>query len=299
MTSRAATGVRVFNRFYTRLVGVLSEQHLSLGLPLGQVRVLFEVGQLEPVEAQALEAHLGLDAGYLSKQLAALEKAGLIRRAASGVDARRKRITPTAKGRKKLAQIEAQSDVAAERLVAHLSGEQQRRLVDAMAELQRLLDDDFDLKPEPADSASARACLNAYFSELGRTFPAGFDPAASVTADPHEVAPPRGQFLLVRCAGRPRGCGAVKVLDDGVGEIKRMWLHPELRGRGVGRRLLEALEDSARELGVSRVRLDTSSHLPDALRLYRAAGYREIPAYNDNPYAAHWFEKRLRKTATR
>lgn len=293
MTSRAAASVRVFNRFYTRLVGVLSEQHLSLGLPLGQVRVLFEIGQLEPVEAQALEAHLGLDAGYLSKQLAALEKAKLIRRAASGADARRKRITATAKGRKKLEQIETQSELAAERLVTRLNAEQQRRLSDAMAQIQQLLDDDFDIQPEPSDSPSARACLNAYFSELGRVFPEGFDPTSSVTADPHEVAPPRGQFLLVRCAGRPRGCGAVKVLDDGIGEIKRMWLHPELRGRGVGRRLLEALESSARELGLKRVRLDTSSHLPDALRLYRAAGYREIRAYNDNPYAAHWFEKRL------
>jgi ribosomal protein S18 acetylase RimI-like enzyme len=72
-----------------------------------------------------------------------------------------------------------------------------------------------------------------------------------------------------------------------------MWVHPELRGRGVGRLLLASLEARARELGFSTVRLDTSGHLNEAIALYRAAGYTEITPYNDNPYAAHWFEKHL------
>jgi ribosomal protein S18 acetylase RimI-like enzyme len=85
----------------------------------------------------------------------------------------------------------------------------------------------------------------------------------------------------------------VKTLEPGVGEIKRMWVHPELRGAGVGRKLLAALEVSSAELGHHTVRLDTSDHLAEAHALYRTAGYSEVAPYNDNPYARHWFEKRL------
>ncbi|MGV3619263.1 MAG: GNAT family N-acetyltransferase [Archangium sp.] len=293
MTSRAADTVRVFNRFYTRLVGVLNDEHLGTGLPLGEARVLFEIGQLAPIEAKGLETHLALDAGYLSRQLAALEKRGLIKRTAEKTDTRRKRITLTAKGKKKLAQLDAVSDQAATKLVKKHDAAKQERLINAMLEVQRLLDDEPDIEDEPADSSSARACLNAYFAELERRFPEGFDASNSVSADVDEVTPPRGAFLLVRVGGRPRGCGAVKVLEHGIGEVKRMWIHPELRGRGMGRALLDALESRARKLGVKRVRLDTSAHLPEAIRLYVNAGYREIPPYNDNAYAAHWFEKSL------
>ena len=72
-----------------------------------------------------------------------------------------------------------------------------------------------------------------------------------------------------------------------------MWVAPEVRGRGVGRKLLEALEHAARERGFTAVRLDTHSSLAEALQLYRTSGYREIPRFNDNPYAYHWFEKAL------
>jgi GNAT superfamily N-acetyltransferase len=162
-----------------------------------------------------------------------------------------------------------------------------------MLEIQRLLDDPLAIAPAPADSAESQACLNAYFSELGSRFPRGFDPAASVSADPDELRPPAGQFLLVRCGCRPRGCGAIKHLGAGIGEVKRMWLHPELRGRGAGRKLLAALEACSRELGIHTLRLDTSAHLAEAIALYRASGYLEIAPYNDNPYADYWFEKRL------
>lgn len=293
MTSRAADTLRVFNRFYTRLVGVLNDEHLGTGLPLGEARMLFEIGQLAPIEARGLETHLALDAGYVSRQLAALERRGLISRKAAPHDTRRKRISLTAKGTKKLAQLDAVSDQAANKLVGKLDAAKQERLINAMLEVQRLLDDEPDIEDEPADSVEARACLNAYFAELERRFPEGFDASASVSADVHEVTPPRGAFVVVRVGGRPRGCGAVKVLNDGFGEVKRMWIHPELRGRGMGRRLLEALEARAKSLGVKRVRLDTSAHLPEAIRLYVGAGYREIPAYNDNAYAAHWFEKKV------
>jgi GNAT superfamily N-acetyltransferase len=147
-------------------------------------------------------------------------------------------------------------------------------------------------RADPA-SPEAQACLAAYFAELDRRFPGGFEPTRSVSADVDEVTPPRGAFLIVELAGVARGCGAVKTLEPGVGEVKRMWLHPDLRGRGMGRKLLDALEAEARALGLRVLKLDTSRHLDEAIALYRKAGYVEVPAYNDNPYAAHWFEKTL------
>lgn len=148
---------------------------------------------------------------------------------------------------------------------------------------------------ETADPAGdeARACLAYYFEELQRRFDTGFDPAASVSADPEELVPPSGWFLLARLGGEAVGCGALKVQEQGFGELKRMWVAPQLRGLGLARRLLAALEAQAAAAGVRVLRLDTSRHLPEARALYIKSGYVEIAAYNDNPYADHWFEKRV------
>jgi len=291
--------VRTFNRFYTRVVGVLGDQHLSTGLTLGQARVLFEIGQLAPVEARALQTYLALDRGYLSRRLAELERARLIERVSPRQDRRVKRIVLSANGERRLALLDRRSIEIVQRLTRRLDPQQQQRLEGAMIEIQRLLDDDLEIAPEPPDSPEAQACLNGYFAELARRFPKGFDPARSVSADPEEMRPPHGVFLIVRCGGRPRGCGALKTIGGRVGELKRMWIHPEVRGRGAGRRLLQALEQQAVRLGLQALRLDTSRHLGEALALYRSSGYQEIAAYNDNPYAAHWFEKRLSRKAPR
>lgn len=146
----------------------------------------------------------------------------------------------------------------------------------------------------PASSELARSLVASYFAELDRSLPGGFDPERSVPAPPEELDPPDGRFLVASLDGRPVGCGGVRRIGDGVAEVKRMWVDPAVRGRGVGRSLLEALERSARdELGCTVVRLDTTHHLRTAVGLYRAAGYREVEPYNDNAYATLWFEKRL------
>jgi ribosomal protein S18 acetylase RimI-like enzyme len=149
---------------------------------------------------------------------------------------------------------------------------------------------------EPADSAVAAGLLDRYYTDLASRFPAGSDvfDGARVAAPLADLVPPRGTFLVAWIGGTPAGCGAVRSLGPAVAEIKRMWVDPLTRGRGVGRRLLQALERAAAaELGAVTVRLDTAVQLDEALALYRSAGYAEIRPYNDNPYAAHWLEKRL------
>ena len=146
---------------------------------------------------------------------------------------------------------------------------------------------------EDAESEPARERLQRYYAELDSRFPGGFDVAQTVAAPPDELRAPHGAFLVARGDGEPVACGAVRKLVADAAEIKRMWVAPTARGRGVARALLGALEDAAHTLGSTVVRLDTAATLHEALGLYRSAGYVEIPAYNDNRYAAHWFEKAL------
>ena len=154
--------------------------------------------------------------------------------------------------------------------------------------------DNVDIAPFDPASADAQFCLSAYFAEIASRFPGGFDPAKGKGAPDHDdFRPPRGCLLLARRDGEPIGCGALRTLEPGVGEIKRMWIAPSARGIGLGRRLLAELEAEAMRHRFHTVRLDTNATLDEALNLYRSSGYREIPRFNENPYAQHWFEKTL------
>jgi GNAT superfamily N-acetyltransferase len=150
-----------------------------------------------------------------------------------------------------------------------------------------------EIRREPADSATARHCLETYYAELAERFSEGFDVALALPTPPDEMTPPLGSFLVAWLDGAPVGCGALKTLAPGVGYLKRMWVAGSVRGLGVGRRLLGALEEEARGLGFRVLRLETNRALQEAQSLYRSAGYREIPPFNDEPYADHWFEKAL------
>lgn len=152
---------------------------------------------------------------------------------------------------------------------------------------------DLTIAPAPAHGADAIACLQAYFDELDQHFPEGFDAELTTTADAEELTPPRGDLLLVRDGDDAVGVGCVKVLDDGdTVEVKRMWIAPSHRGCGVGGRLLERLEQRARELGARRAVLDTRQLL-GAVSLYERHGYRPTEPFNDNPYPDWWGEKDL------
>jgi ribosomal protein S18 acetylase RimI-like enzyme len=140
----------------------------------------------------------------------------------------------------------------------------------------------------------ARACIQAYFAELGQRFDAGFDPDRSLPAEDDDLIPPAGVLLLATLHGEPVGIGAVRFHAGRPAEIKRMWVAAAARGLGLGRRLLADLESLAAARGASQARLETNRELAEAIALYRSAGYREVAAFNDEPYAHHWFEKDLR-----
>ncbi len=145
----------------------------------------------------------------------------------------------------------------------------------------------------PPDSVDAVWAMRQYFDEIDRRFAQGFDPGDALSTDLSAMGPPDGAFVIARLAGDTVGCGGVQTIGPSIGEVKRMWVSSTVRGQGLGRRLLDRLEREVVRLGHDTVRLDTNSQLPEAVAMYRDAGYVEIERYNDNPYPDHFFEKVL------
>jgi len=286
--------VRRFNRTVTRDVGALDDGFLGRDRSLGESRLLWEIGGGDH-EVRALRNELDLDSGYLSRLLRSLEKAGLVTTGPGEADQRVRVARLTDAGRAERRLLDSRSEAAAAALLEHLNEAQRRRLLEAMAVVERLLTA-ATVRVAPTDPAHphARHCLDAYFAELDRRFDIGFDPTLSNPADAEEMRLPAGVFLVATIRSEPVGCGALKLHGTRPAEIKRMWVDGSTRGLGLGRRLLSELERCARENGVRRLRLETNRTLVEAIALYRSCGYSEVAAFNDEPYADHWFEKRLR-----
>jgi DNA-binding MarR family transcriptional regulator/GNAT superfamily N-acetyltransferase len=288
--------VRRFNRTVTQRIGALNDAFLARGRPLGQARLLWEIGPAGR-DVRLLRSRLDLDSGYLSRLLRSLEDGGLIVVEQSQADGRVRTARLTGRGRSERAELDRRSDDAAAAILEPLSARQRARLVTAMAEVERLLAASaVQVAVSHPGHPDARFCLQSYFSELSRRFEAGFDPARSISADDGELTPPAGLLLVARLHGEPVGCGALKFHGDAPAEIKRMWVAPAARGLGLGRRLLTDLEAQAAGRQVRTLRLETNRSLGEAIGLYRSAGYREVPAFNGERYAHHWFEKTLGAT---
>lgn len=212
-------------------------------------------------------------------------------------DARDRRVRAarlTRAGARERDELDRRADEAATRVLERLSPDQRRRLTAAMEDVERLLTASMvEVGIEDPGGADARWARDRHFAELDDRFDEGFDPALSASADAAELTLPAGALLLARLRGRPVGCGAVRLHEPGVGLLKRMWVAPEARGLGLGRRLLQELEAVATERGVTVLRLETNRSLTEAIGLYRSAGYREVPAFSAEAFAYHWLEKRM------
>ncbi len=285
--------VRRFNRTVTQRVGALEDAFLSHDRPLGQARLLWEIGP-DGSDVKALRARLDLDSGYLSRLLRSLQNAALITVEPSDDDGRVLTARLTSWGLTEKAELDRLSDDAAAAILGPLSARQRERLVTAMAEVERLLVASMVgitvCDPRHPD---ARRAVRAYIAELSVRFEEGFDPDRGISAADHEVSPPAGLFLLASLHGEPVGCGVLKFHPAAQAHLKRMWVDSSVRGLGLGRRLLAELEAQAAAHGVRTLQLETHRSLTEAISLYRAAGYREVPPFNDEPYAHHWFEKVL------
>jgi DNA-binding MarR family transcriptional regulator/GNAT superfamily N-acetyltransferase len=285
--------VRRFNRTVTERVGALNDHFLGRERPLGEARLLWEIGP-DGCEVRLLRSRLGLDSGYVSRILRSLEAGGLVEVAASARDARVRVARLTAAGHSERAALDERADGLARGLLEPLRPQERERLVAAMRDVERLLTvASVEIRAVDPAHPDARYCLAEYVAELNRRSDRDFDPSVGATVLPREVRPPAGAFYVAYLHDDAIGCGAVKHHGGAPAEIKRMWIAPAARGLGLGRRLLERLEACALAGGARSAHIETSAVCTEALALYRSTGWVEVPAFNDEPFADHWLEKVL------
>ena len=285
--------IRRFNRTVTERVGALEESFLGRDRPLGASRLLWEIGD-DGADLHKLRDRLGLDSGYASRLIRRLENEGLIIVEVYPTDRRRRRLRLTAAGTAEVQELDRLSDLAAIEMLDKVPPSNRERLLAAIAEVERSLRATLvDIAVENPCHPDVLHCFTRYANELDARFVGGFDAGKSISANPEELTPPAGYCVVARLRGLPIGCGALKLHGAAPAELKRMWVGPSSRGLGVGRRLLESLEELAREHGVRVLRLETNRALKEAIELYRRAGFAEVAPFNDEPYAHHWFEKAL------
>ena len=216
--------VRRFHRAVTQRAGALNDEYLARSRSLGLSRVLWEIEEPDGSEVRVLRSRLGLDSGYLSRQLRQLESDGLVTTDPDPDDARVRKVRLTRTGVAERAVLDRASDELAESILDPLTAGQRERLVAAMAEVERLLlASRVRIDITDPRAPEARHCLRSYFEELGRRFETGFDPAHSISASDEEMTLPHGLLLVASAQGSPLGCGALKLHPETrIAEVKRM-----------------------------------------------------------------------------
>ena len=288
----AIARLRRFNRAVTREVGALDTSFLGRGRPLGAARVL-QLVQPDGTDVAVIRDRLELESGLMSRFLRALEREGLITTGSDPVDRRRRIARLTAEGAAEMTAYDGIGRERAARLIAR-AGARSPEVVAAMDLIATLLNrDQLEIRPADPDSPEALACQQAYFDEiLARVSVAKpeYFPLPDPGADSYR--PPRGRFLVAWSDDLPVGCVALRALEGSMAEVKRLWVDASARGQGLSRRLMAAIEAEARDIGYQRLRLDTNSALTEAIALYRATGWTDIPPYTTPP-ADVWMEKVL------
>ncbi|KAJ56398.1 PadR family transcriptional regulator [Actibacterium mucosum KCTC 23349] len=283
--------IRRFNRAVTAQTGALDHSFLGRGRPLGLARTLHAISHFGQ-DVATIRAALDLDKAVLSRNLKALQAEGLVELAADPADARRKQARLTPAGLAEVAAYDALSDDQAQTLLnRHPRPDALLAAMDLVA--SALTVDRVDIVAHDPRGDLARHCLSEYYAELARRFDQGFDVTLSRDPDAAAMTHPHGTFLIALSDGLPLGCVGLKGGTD-YAEIKRLWVAPAARRLGLSRRLMDAAEAAARTLGITLLRLDTNSALPEAVALYQTTGWTRINRYNDDPYPDVFFEKQLK-----
>lgn len=284
--------IRRFNRAVTRETGALDASFLGRGRPLGAARMLWSIGP-QGTDVAEIRALLRLDSGHASRILRGLEREGLVTLSVSPDDRRGRIAHLTPAGLAEKAAYDRLNDALAARMLGARPGEAAAFLAAVDLIATTLNRDRILIAPADPETPAARACLAAYFALLADRIP-GITAAHVPDPDPEagHYRTPHGAFLVAWSDTAPLACVSVKTVDGTLGEVKRLWVAPDARGMGLARRMMTAIEDTARNLGLTRLRLDTNANLPEAIALYRATGWADAPPFTDFP-ATHWFAKDL------
>ena len=285
--------IRRFNRAVTRESGALDASFLGRGRPLGTARVLWQIPRLNG-DIAAIRADLDLDSGLFSRTLRGLETEGLIALARHPTDARRRIARLTDKGRAEVAIYDGLNDARAARILA--AAPSATALLTAMDLIATALTP-IIIRPADPDDPAALWCLGEYFALLCARIP-GINQDHVPLPDPKAdlYRPPHGAFLIAWSDTLPVACVSLRTLEPtlgpDLGEVKRLWVAPEARGQGLARRLMLAIEDQARALGLTSLNLDTNAALTEAIAFYEKTGWTPTDAYSGFP-STHWFRKPL------
>jgi DNA-binding MarR family transcriptional regulator/predicted GNAT family acetyltransferase len=280
------TGVRQFNRFYTRQIGLLRQGMLGTPFSLTEGRVLYEIGRRGTATATDLVADLSIDPGYLSRVLRGFVTSGLVVSTRSASDRRQSILALTDRGRQTFTTLDRRSQEEIAVLLERLSEDEQRRLLAAMATIQVLLapaaapaaTDAVILRPHRGDDLSW--VLARHAAIYGREYGWGIQFTVLVAAIIGQFqpgrAPAREGCWIAELDGAP--AGAVMLVDagDGVAKLRLLIVEPQARGQGIGRRLVEHCIRFAREAGYRKITLWTQSVLAGARRIYQAAGFVRV-----------------------
>jgi DNA-binding MarR family transcriptional regulator/GNAT superfamily N-acetyltransferase len=283
MPEDRVAAVRAFNRFYTARIGALRDGLLRTPHSLTEARVLYELGQREVTEVADLRREMDIDAGFLSRLLARLQRDGLVARERSTDDARRRRIRLTEEGRAAFAELDRRSAQEIGAVLGALSEDDQRRLIAAMDVVRDVLTDSpapagFVLRaPGPGDLGwivQAHGAMYAQQYGWDETFEAL---VARIVADYAAAHDPRREAAwIAEVDGEPAGCVLCVRRDDDTAQLRLLLVTPRARGRGIGGRLIEECLRFAERAGYRRITLWTNDVLHEARRLYERAGFELV-----------------------
>jgi DNA-binding MarR family transcriptional regulator/GNAT superfamily N-acetyltransferase len=290
-SANAVATIREFNRFYTRVIGVLDEGLLDTPYTLTEARVIFELAQGEQVEVATLRRRLGLDPGYLSRILSRYESDGLIIRSRSASDARRQVVRLTAAGRSAYKTLDERSARQIEAVFEGLVDEEQRRLLAAMATIRDVLGDSrrerrVTLRPlRIGDLGWVISRHGAVYAEeygWDGSFEALVARIVADYAEHHD--PQRENAWIAEIEGEPVGCVFCVRRDDETAQLRILLVEPSARGFGVGTALVDACIEFARQVGYRKVVLWTNSVLAAARRIYERAGFKLVDEQPHHSY---------------
>lgn len=275
----AIVAVRTFNRFYTKSLGALGAHYMGGNLSLTEARLLYEIATREAPLASALQAELGLDAGYVSRILRRFEANGWIVRG-RGDDARRRPISLTEDGGAAFQALDARTRADVEGRIAALSDGDRETLVVALGAVTGLLSGGsapWHIRTfRTGDLALIASRQSVLYEPYGWKRPMEILQGEVTTAFLRDFKPGREQCWVAECAGQM--AGAVLLVDAGgdVGQLRLLHVEPWARGRGIGQALVGECVNFARESGYARMRLWTHTILASARRIYEAHGFEIV-----------------------
>lgn len=280
---RYVAALRRFNRFYTRILGVLREYLLESSFSLAEARVLFELANRNRTTAREVGEVLGLDQGYLSRILAKFMRQGLIAKRRDGMDARQSNLSLTAAGRAAFAQLDQRSREETARLLEALSPSERRRLMGAVEAVEKLLSpssegrlEPYLLRPPHAGDLgwAVQRHGELYAREYGWGQPFEALVAEIVARFLQNFDPQRERCWIAERDGENVGCVVLARASDDVAKLRLLLVEPKARGIGIGRRLVDECIRFARQAGYREITLWTNDVLQAARHIYEAVGFR-------------------------